>query len=1114
MRDKCLHELFEAQVEKSPEAVAVVFEDKKLTYRELNERANQLAYHLQKLDVGPETLVGLFLERSLEMVVGLLAILKAGGAYVPMDPKYPQERLAFMLKDASSPVLVTHKLLAGELADENAKVICLDSDWPEIAQEPTTNPCRQTQPHNLAYVIYTSGSTGTPKGVAIEHRNVVRLFQETQARFNFTQSDVWTLFHSCAFDFSVWELWGALLHGGRLVIVSFSVSRTPEDFYHLLCEEGVTVLNQTPSAFRQLIQVEEVKGPSPNLALRLIIFGGEALDFRSLKPWFDRYGDQKPRLVNMYGITETTVHVTYRAIGAADLFGGSVIGVPIPDLNVYLLDEQRHLVPVGMPGEICVGGPGVGRGYLNRPELTLQKFIANPFSPEPGARLYKSGDLARYLPDGNLEFLGRIDQQVKIRGFRIELGEVESALSGHPAVRENAVIAREDTPGGKNLVGYLVVREEPGPTVTELREFLLKKLPDYMVPAAFVKLERLPLTPSGKIDRQALPPPDENRLGLGVQFVAPRTPTEVALAKIWRELLGLNQIGIHENYFELGGHSLMAVQIIFRIRNTLKVELPVRMISEFPTISKLSKAVDEAGLTIETDSSLQPVRMSTSESSPTAKFPVSFGQEQLWYIDLLEPGSSVYNVPLAIRLRGRLDQMVLLKSINHLIHRHEVLRTSFQAENGVPLQMVAPELTLKLAVVNLENLSEAERGTETERLILEAASRTFDLNRGPLVQAELLGLGGENHILLLTIHHIVFDGWSVNILMRDLAACYTAYCNGSIPELPDLPIQYKDFAAWQRNYLTTEIVDQHLDYWRKELAGVPTILKLPTDRPRETIQKNRGSQQYFRLSSKTAASLRKFGQQNESTIFAILLAAFHTVLHRYSRQEQILIGVPFAVRTSIEVENLIGFFVNTLPVKADFSGNPGFVEVVRQVRDAVWAAQTHQVLPFEQLVRELRPVRKTNRNPFFQVCVVLEAMTSQPYQMHGLTVEPKVLALPEAMFDLTLSLTDKGNELDCVLYYNADLFDDATISRLLDNYQKQLEGILENPQQRVSDLPMMAGADHKLLGQWPDTKADYPHHDRAASIPLSEGVIASLTDAEKQKIAGGMEPDWTRLSAR
>jgi amino acid adenylation domain-containing protein len=589
--EKCIHKLFEAQAERTPETVALSFKEQHLTYRELNERANQLAHHLQKLGVGSETLVGLFLERSLEMVVGLLAILKAGGAYVPMDPKYPRERLTFMLKDAHSPVVVTQKLLEGDLSDGNAKVICLDSDWLEISCEPTTNPVSDTQPHHLAYVIYTSGSTGTPKGSLISHCNVVRLFQETQVWFNFTQSDVWTLFHSCAFDFSVWELWGALFNGGRLVIVPFSVSRTPEDFHRLLCEEGVTVLNQTPSAFRQLIQVDEVKGPSPSLALRLIIFGGEALDFGSLKPWFERHGDQKPRLVNMYGITETTVHVTYRPIDAADLFGGSMIGIPIPDLQVYLLDEQGHSVPFGVPGEICVGGAGVGRGYLNRPELTAEKFIADPFSSKPGARLYKTGDLARYLPDGNLEFLGRIDQQVKIRGFRIELGEIEAVLNGHPAVRESVVIAREDVPGEKILAAYLVVRQEPAPTATELREFLLKKLPDYMVPAAFVKLEKLPLTPNGKIDRKALPGTDENRLGLGVQFVAPATPTEVALAKIWCELLGVNQIGIHENYFELGGHSLMAMRLVSEIKRQMKLDLPVRTVFQHPTIQEMAKVL-------------------------------------------------------------------------------------------------------------------------------------------------------------------------------------------------------------------------------------------------------------------------------------------------------------------------------------------------------------------------------------------------------------------------------------------------------------------------------------------------------------------------------------------
>ena len=646
-RDRCLHELFEAQVERTPEAVALVFEQQRLTYRELNERANQLAHHLKKLGVKPEALVGLFVERSVELVVGLLGILKAGGAYVPMDSQYPQERLAFMLKDAGAAVIVTQKNLAQNHPIPQAKLVCLDSDWPEIARAPITNPAGDSRPDQLAYVIYTSGSTGTPKGSLISHYNVVRLFQATQAWFHFNPNDVWTLFHSSAFDFSVWELWGAFFYGGRLVIVPFHTSRSPETFHRLLHKEAVTVLNQTPSAFRQLMRADELADPNEKLSLRLIIFGGEALDFKSLKPWFDRHGDQRPRLVNMYGITETTVHVTYRPISSADLAGGSVIGVPIPDLQIYLLDEHRQPVPAGVPGEICVGGAGVGRGYLNRPELTAKKFIPDPFSSKPGNLLYCSGDLGRQLPNGDLEYLGRIDQQVKLRGFCIELGEIESVLAGHPAIRECVVVARDNPAGEKSLVAYLVVRDAV-PTVAELRAFLLQRLPDYMVPASFVTLPALPLTPHGKVDRQALPAPDENRLAAGTGFVAPRTPTEIKLAALWRELLALPQVGIHDNFFALGGHSLLAVRIVFRIQETFQVGLPVKTISECPTIAELAQAITRQ---TKTPAAVIPRGQREPTTSPR-RYPASFSQEQLWFIDQLEPGSSVYNVPLALRLRG------------------------------------------------------------------------------------------------------------------------------------------------------------------------------------------------------------------------------------------------------------------------------------------------------------------------------------------------------------------------------------------------------------------------------------------------------------------------------
>ncbi|HKW29806.1 MAG TPA: amino acid adenylation domain-containing protein [Verrucomicrobiae bacterium] len=595
--DKCIHELFEDQAARTPEAAAVTFENQSVTYRELNRRADRLAQQLRAFGVGPEVKVGLCLERSLEMVVGIVAILKAGGAYVPLDPAYPIERLRFMLEDAKIPVLLTQPSLRNNFKSEfsDLKLLCVDdADHTSRFTHNRSIPrpeFRAPNSDNLAYVIYTSGSTGQPKGVMVTHHNVTRLFAATQPWYQFNARDVWTLFHSVAFDFSVWEIWGALLYGGRLVVVPYLTSRSPEAFVELLARERVTVLNQTPSAFRQLIQAEQGMSPPPELALRYVIFGGEALEMQSLTPWFERHGDQQPRLVNMYGITETTVHVTYRPLTAADVDCGSVIGAPIPDLELYILDGRRQPAPIGIPGEIYVGGAGVARGYLNRPELTMDRFIPNPFSREPQARLYRTGDLARWLPNGDIEYLGRADQQVKIRGHRIEPGEIESALARYPAVRECVVMVREDSPGEKRLAAYLVANSEIA--TGELRNFLKVKLPDYMIPSAFVFLDKLPLTANGKVDRRALPLPESVRRESAESFVAPRTPTESALAEIWHEVLRAERVGIYDNFFELGGHSLLMTQVITRVREAFQIELPMRRFFESPTLAGLAAVVEE-----------------------------------------------------------------------------------------------------------------------------------------------------------------------------------------------------------------------------------------------------------------------------------------------------------------------------------------------------------------------------------------------------------------------------------------------------------------------------------------------------------------------------------------
>jgi len=591
----CIHEIVEDQALDTPDNIAVLLDGQRLTYRELNERANQLAHFLRKQGVGPDVFVGIYLDRTLDLVVGLLGVLKAGGAYVPIDPQYPRERATFMLLDSNSPVIVTQLSLVQELGAPSAKVVVLDREWPSIAREPTGNPGNLSSPDNLAYVIYTSGSTGTPKGTLISHRNVVRLFSATQPWFGFGSLDVWTMFHSSAFDFSVWELWGALFYGGRVVVVPFGVSRSPPDFYRLLQKEGVTVLNQTPSAFRQLIRAEESAASPGNLALRYVIFGGEALDLNSLKPWFDRHGDRKPRLINMFGITETTVHVTYRPLSAADLGAGSMIGKPIPDLQVYLLDEQQRPVARGEPGEIYVGGAGVARGYLNRPELNAQKFVPDPFAAQPGQRLYRSGDLGRYHTDGDIEYLGRIDSQVKIRGFRIELGEISARLDAHPSVRESVVVAAEPSPGDKILIAYVVKRPAIEVTERELRQLLRERLPEYMVPAALVFIDHIPLTVNGKLDVKALPPPVKATRATVPASIAVGSALEKGIAAIWCEVLDLPAVGHEQNFFDVGGNSMHVAEVHTQLQRLLGKDFSITELFAHSTIQSLARHFETAG---------------------------------------------------------------------------------------------------------------------------------------------------------------------------------------------------------------------------------------------------------------------------------------------------------------------------------------------------------------------------------------------------------------------------------------------------------------------------------------------------------------------------------------
>ncbi|MBE7384649.1 MAG: amino acid adenylation domain-containing protein [Leptolyngbya sp. SIO1E4] len=1571
----CIHQLFEVQTEKTPESVAVTFEGQQLTYRELNQKANQLAHHLQGLGVGSEVLVGICVERSLEMIIGLLGILKTGGAYVPLDPSYPQERLSYMLADSGIGVLLTQEPLLKFISQNQAQVVSLDTDWRAIEQQSQENLEVGVCSDNLAYVIYTSGSTGEPKGVLVEHKNVVRLFAATQPWYHFNANDVWTNFHSIAFDFSVWEVWGALLHGGCLIIVPYWISRDPQSFYDLLCSKKVTVLNQTPSAFRQLINVEKPDDRQPQLNLRLVIFGGEALEIQSLKPWFEQYGDQSPQLVNMYGITETTVHVTYRPLTIKDLNkSGSVIGCPITDLQIYILDDNLQLVPIGVKGQMYVGGAGLARGYLNRQQLTLERFIPNPFDHQLEGRLYMTGDLARYLPNGDIEYLGRIDNQVKIRGFRIELGEIEATLAQYPNVQENVVIAHSDHLGGKYLVAYVVSNQAQAPTNRDLRRFLSKTLPDYMVPSAFVVLEKLPLTPNGKVDRKVLQAPDMARSEAMGTFVAPLTDVEVVLADVWAQVLRLEKIGIHDNFFELGGDSILSIQIISRV-NQAGLQLTLQQMFEHQTIAELAAvatterkiqaeqglvtgevpltpiqhwfsaqnlpeahhwnqsilleihqalapvwlqqtvqillghhdalrmrfephqatgwqqwvshpdvetpltlfdlstvaeadqslavttaaaelqasldlatgplmrvayfdlganrsarllwvihhlAVDgvswrilledfqrvykqlsqgeksqlppkttsfqywaerlqqygqsevlqqeldywlkesrrpvttipvdfaegentvaEAGVVsvalsqADTQALLQevpkayqtqindvlltavvqafarwrgerslwldleghgredlfeevdlsrtvgwftvlfPICLELSESDDPGEalkaikeqlrsipnrgigygvlryltreepiacqlqsrseivfnylgqadqgvqasslvapapestgfgqslrgsrshllninsivaggqlrlnwtyskaihrrttietlaerciealqllithcqsleagdetfadaqlvnvapkesdrlikpvprnghLPLSFAQARLWFLEQLASGR--YNEPAAVRLEGVLNVTALEQSFNEIVRRHEVFRTTFPVVDGHPRQWISPSIEVSLPVVNLCALSAAEQESESQRLVEEWSQRTFDLAQDPLLRIALLKLGEHEHLVMFSTHHIIYDRWSMGLLIKELAILYQAFSQGQPSPLPALPTQYADFAVWQSQWLQGDVLENQLSYWRQQLAGAPATLNLqkiagnpPLDTGKQEVESQPSAAHSFQLSKQLSEQLKILSRKQRVTLFMTLLSALQTLLYRYTNQSDIVIGTDVAGRNRVEIESLIGFFINLLVLRTDLSGNPTFRELLGRVREVTLGAYAHQDLPFAKLVESLRPDRTNNTTPLFQVLFVLQNVPGTAVEFSGLTLTPVEVARTQARFDLVLFVVETEQGLFGNWRYRTDLFEPAAIARLSRHLQMLLSSIVQNPDTHIDTLEMFSESEkqqqitQKVQRERAQFKKFKTIKPKAVSLPQKELVKTGYLQPE-QSLPYVIQPD-------
>jgi amino acid adenylation domain-containing protein len=1059
---QCMHEAFERCVAAAPDAVAVSFEGSSLSYGQLNERANRIAHRLIELGAGPETLVALFLEPSLELAAAILGVLKAGAGYLPLDPEHPRERLDFVLADAGAKLLVTERPLLERLGEVDVTAVCLDVEAERLRALSAANPATAVTPENLAYVIYTSGSTGRPKGVQVEHRQVARLFSATEEWFGFGPEDVWILLHSYAFDFSVWELWGALAHGGQLVVSPVWTTRSPQALAELVASRKVTVLNATPSLFTAV--QDELLRHASELALRFVIFGGEALRPPALRPWFEHHGDGGPTLVNMYGITETTVHVTYRPLRAADCeLEASPVGVPIPDLSVYVLDAKRMPVPTGVAGELYVGGAGVARGYLNRAQLTAERFIENPFGP---GRLYRTGDVAARLADGQLEFRGRIDDQVKIRGFRIELGEIEGTIREHPGVSDCAAVAVEVGPGDKRLAAY-VVADGAGDAAAEagLREQLLVhlegRLPSYMVPSAVMMLERIPLTRNGKIDRHALPAPSWEQESAG-GFLEPESPTEKAVAEVWQGVLGIERVGVEDNFFTLGGHSLLAARVVTQVRKRCAVDISVRALFEQPVLREFAAAVDAArpaGAAAPPAPEPAPAAPVTASSTRAqGGHPLSFPQQQLLFFDQLTPGSVTYNAALASRALGPLDVDALRGALADVFERQEALRTVLVwGEQATPSQVVLEEWNVELPVVDLSALSGAEQEVELARQLRERALTPFDLAGELMLRTTLFRLGPEEHVILFAPHHVAFDAWAVEVLYRELGELYAAKLERREAQLPPLPQHYRDFAAWQRDRLQGELLQGELDFWRTHLAGAPTVTSLPADRPRAAAQTFEGATHHFVLDRELTEAVRQVCAATQLTPYMLLLAAFGTLLYRTTGQDDILFGGPMANRERPGLEHLIGFFANTVVVRVGMGGNPTFDELLRRVRDSVLASYEHQEVPLELVVEAVRPNRDPGVHPLFQVNFRVRVGDAPALELAGTRTQPVPVDLGLARFELALELHVSEERIEAELNYNVALFDEPTVERLAGDFEAVLRTLTADPQTRLLSVQLASG---------------------------------------------------------
>ena len=1055
-----VEEMFDAAAARNPSAAAIECGERRLSYGELLKRANTLANYLIAQGAKRESIVALLTTDACERIVCTLGTMKAGAAFMPLDVRQPAARLRKLMELAPPQFLLTDA--SEEFVSSSVNIIRVE-DYQDYHN--SAAPRVRSDPDQLSYIYFTSGSSGTPKAIAGRLKGIGHFIKWEIEELGVEAGVRVSQLLSASFDGSLRDIFLPLCVGG-VVCVPERRDQVLDGrgLVEWLEEARIEVLHCVPSVFRALVNEElqehELK------SLRHVVMAGEALLGRDVGRWKAVYGE-RVGLLNLYGTSETTMAKFSYRVGAGDEEREVMpIGKPIPGAAALVVDEKGQPCLPGLIGEIYIRTPYRSLGYYKQPELTAAVFVPNPFSNDPTDLVHKTGDMGRVLEDGNFEYLGRRDEQVKVRGARVELKEVENAVRGQAGVLDVAVIEREDASGYTYLCAYLVLDE--GAQTGAIAEGLEQELPDYMLPSAYVEMAELPRTISGKVDRRALP--EMAATDGAAEYEAPQTPVEELLVESWQQLLRRDRVGINDNFFRLGGHSLLATQVMSRIRRTFHVDVPLRILFEAPTVKQLALAVTQ--MQIEQGDGDELARISP-QMGERSTFPLSFAQQRLWFSDQLDQGNPAYNIPAAFRLTGRLDVAALERALTEITRRHEILRTRFVVVNGQPVQMISPAEPTNLPVVDLSALVEAERDAEVHRRTTAEAQHRYDLSSGPLLRVVLLRLGEDDHVLLFTMHHIISDGWSMGVIVREVTSLYEAYRQGHLSPLPELPIQYADYAAWQRQWLQGDVLETQLSYWKSRLGGKVAALELPVDRPRPAVRTNRGATQHFTLPAKLSTALHELSRQQGVTLFMTLLAAFKTLLWRYTGQDDIVVGSPISGRNRIETESLIGFFINTMVLRTDFSGDPSFVELLHRVKEVTLGAEAHQDVPFEKLVEELQPERQVNYTPWFQVWFVLEnAGMNRASQLPELTLSHIGLPGKTAQFPLTLAMSESEDRIAGGLTYSTDLFNDDTIAEMVDRFTSLLEGVTEHPDWRLLEIPLDQNASLDHPGLPVNLKAD------------------------------------------